>query len=71
MELDDEQRAAWARDGYLVLRGALAPERVAEISGWVDEVEGWAAGDGPAMAGTTSMASSRSKSPTKAGRFLV
>lgn len=49
MELDDEQRAAWARDGYLVLRGALAPERVAEISGWVDEVEGWAAGDGPGL----------------------
>ena len=49
MQLDDGQRAAWARDGYLVLRGALTPERVVEISGWVDEVEGWAAGDGPGL----------------------
>ena len=36
MRLDDEQRAEWARDGYLVLRGALDRREVAEITAWVD-----------------------------------
>ena len=38
MQLDDQQREAWRRDGYLVLRGALDEARVAEIAAWVDEV---------------------------------
>ncbi|HMQ26340.1 MAG TPA: phytanoyl-CoA dioxygenase family protein, partial [Acidimicrobiales bacterium] len=49
MELDDEQREAWARDGFLVLRGALDEERVAAIAGWVDEVERWATTGGPGL----------------------
>ena len=49
MQLDDEQREAWQRDGYLVLRGALRPGRVAEIAAWVDEVEAWAAEGGPGL----------------------
>ncbi|MBL8776378.1 MAG: phytanoyl-CoA dioxygenase family protein [Acidimicrobiales bacterium] len=49
MQLDDEQREAWRRDGYLVLRGALDEARVAEIAAWVDEVEGWATGGGPGL----------------------
>ncbi len=49
MRLDDEQRAAWAHDGYLVLRAALDATRVAEITAWVDEVEGWAGAGGPGL----------------------
>lgn len=49
MQLDDQQREAWRRDGYLVLRGALDEARVAEIAAWVDEVEGWATGGGPGL----------------------
>jgi hypothetical protein len=36
-------------DGYVVLRQALAPARVAEIAGWVDEVAGWSDGSGPGL----------------------
>ena len=49
MQLDDEQHAAWTRDGYLVMRGALDDERVAEIRSWVDEIERWANADGPGL----------------------
>lgn len=49
MQLDEEQREAWRRDGYLVLRQALDGARVAEIAAWVDEVEGWATGGGPGL----------------------
>ena len=49
MRLDDEQRAAWSRDGYLVLRGALDERRVAEVTAWVDEIEAWAATGGPGL----------------------
>lgn len=49
MSLTEAQRAAYERDGYLVLRGALTDERVAEIGAWVDEVAGWAAADGPGL----------------------
>ena len=49
MQLDDEQREAWRRDGYLVLRGALDDARVAEIAAWIDEVEGWADDGGPGL----------------------
>jgi hypothetical protein len=40
---------AYERDGYVVLRGALPAERVAEIAGWVDEVMAWAEADGPGL----------------------
>lgn len=49
MRLDDDQREAWARDGYLVLRHALADDRVDEIGSWVDEITGWAATGGPGL----------------------
>ena len=32
MELDEQQREAWARDGFLVLRRALDERRVAEMA---------------------------------------
>ena len=47
--VDDAQRDAFKRDGYLVLRGALSPERMAEITGWVDEITSWADNDGPGL----------------------
>lgn len=47
--LTDAQRAAFARDGWLVLRGALSAEQVAELDRWVGEVAGWAREDGPGM----------------------
>ena len=43
------QRQAYERDGYLVLRGVLAGERVGEIAAWVDEVAMWATADGPGL----------------------
>jgi hypothetical protein len=47
--LTDQQREAWARDGFLVLRGKLSPARVDEIRDWVDEIAGWADTDGPGL----------------------
>lgn len=49
MRLAEAQRAAYERDGHVVLRGALSKTRVAEIARWVDEVAGWAATDGPGL----------------------
>jgi ectoine hydroxylase-related dioxygenase (phytanoyl-CoA dioxygenase family) len=49
VSLTEGQRAAYERDGYLVLRGALGEERVTEIAAWVDEVAGWAAVEGPGL----------------------
>jgi len=49
MSLDPGQRAAFERDGYLVLRAVLAADRVQEIAGWVDEVASWAVTDGPGL----------------------
>lgn len=39
--LDEEAWSQWRRQGYVRLRGALPPERVAELRGWIEEVEGW------------------------------
>jgi len=47
--LDAGQRADYERDGYLVLRAALSPERVAEVATMVDEVATWAHSDGPGL----------------------
>jgi ectoine hydroxylase-related dioxygenase (phytanoyl-CoA dioxygenase family) len=47
--LDERQLADWARDGHVVLRGALDPARVAEIAAWVDEITGWAETGGPGL----------------------
>ena len=49
MGLDEQQRAGWARDGYLVLRAALAPDRLAEASDWVDTITEWADAGGPGL----------------------
>lgn len=49
MILDAGQRAAYERDGYLVLRGVLTPPRVAEIGAMVDEVATWADTTGPGL----------------------
>jgi len=48
-KLDDEQRASWERDGFLVLRGALRPERVDEVRAWVDEIAAWGDAGGPGL----------------------
>jgi hypothetical protein len=47
--LSDQQVADFGRDGFLVLRGALDPDRVAEVRAWVDEITGWATDDGPGL----------------------
>lgn len=47
--LTPDQLAAWASDGFLCLRGALAPAEVHELSAWLEEVEGWAAAGGPGL----------------------
>ncbi|MCB9792519.1 MAG: phytanoyl-CoA dioxygenase family protein [Alphaproteobacteria bacterium] len=47
--LTPQQIADFHRDGWLILRGALSPERVAELSAWIDEVDGWAARKGPGL----------------------
>ncbi len=49
MTLTGAQREGWEGDGYLVLREALDPARVAEVAGWVEEVAAWAAHDGPGL----------------------
>lgn len=43
------QRAAFARDGWLVLRGALSADQVAQVTAWVEQVDAWARVDGPGM----------------------
>ncbi len=47
--LTDAQRADFARDGWLVLRGVLPSDRVDQLRTWVDQVEDWAHLDGPGM----------------------
>lgn len=49
MRLNDEQRAAWGRDGFLLLQGALTAEEVDEIRGWVDQVAAWGRSGGPGL----------------------
>lgn len=49
VELDEGQRGDWARDGYVVVRGALDAARLAEIGRWVDEIVEWAALGGPGL----------------------
>ena len=49
MTLDAGQRAAYERDGHLVLRAALTPQRVAEVAAMVDEVARWADAAGPGL----------------------
>lgn len=47
--LTDAQRAAFQRDGWLVLRGVLPPERVAQLRTWVDQLHEWAHIGGPGL----------------------
>ena len=49
MILDAGQQAVYGRDGYVVLRGALTPERMAEVAAWVDAVATWAGAGGPGL----------------------
>jgi hypothetical protein len=39
----------WRATGWLLQRGALDAETVSRVSGWVDEVAGWAAEGGPGL----------------------
>jgi predicted HD phosphohydrolase len=48
-ELSAAQRADFARDGWLLIRGALDAARVEEIRAWVAEVALWAEIDGPGL----------------------
>ena len=41
MSLNEEQRAAWERDGFLVLRELFEPGAVARIARWTDELADW------------------------------
>ena len=47
--LAPEQLEAWQRDGFLVLRGAVDAERMAEVQAWVDEITRWAAEGGAGL----------------------
>ncbi|HYF46565.1 MAG TPA: hypothetical protein VD926_10175 [Acidimicrobiales bacterium] len=49
MTLTDQQRASYARDGYVVLPQVLDGAQVAAVAGWVDEVSAWAASGGPGL----------------------
>lgn len=49
MHLDPEQLAAWHRDGWLHLPGAVPEDVVAALPGWLDEVTAWAEADGPGL----------------------
>jgi len=39
--LSEQQIAAFRRDGYLVVRGMVGAEQMADIARWVDEVQHW------------------------------
>ncbi len=43
------QREQWRAHGFVVLRGILDAARVAELTAWVEEIEGWSARHGPGM----------------------
>lgn len=47
--LSPEQVEQFHRDGYLVLRGLYAPEKIREISDWTDEVAGYPEEPGKTM----------------------
>ena len=47
--LTAEQRASFAQNGWLVLRGVLPMGRLAEVASWVEQVAEWAHLDGPGM----------------------
>jgi ectoine hydroxylase-related dioxygenase (phytanoyl-CoA dioxygenase family) len=49
MSLDPDQRGSFDRDGYLILRGVLDPDRVAQATAWVEEITGWTETDGPGL----------------------
>ena len=39
----------WKEHGWVLLRGALTEEAVAQARAWIDEVEQWASDDGPGL----------------------
>jgi len=43
------QKAAFARDGWVVLRGALDGETLSQLDAWTVEVDDWAHHDGPGL----------------------
>lgn len=47
--LSEEQRRAWAERGWVALPGVLDEPTVADLTRWVEEVEGWAAAGSPGM----------------------
>lgn len=49
MTLDAGQRAAFERDGYIVLRRALTAPRVEEVAAMVDQVATWATSAGQGL----------------------
>jgi phosphonate degradation associated HDIG domain protein len=47
--LTPDQSAAFARDGWLVLRGALDRTTLDRLRAWVEQLDEWAALDGPGL----------------------
>ena len=48
-ELTAAERAAFARDGWLVLKGAVGAEELEQLGAWLRQVEDWAELDGPGL----------------------
>ena len=49
MRLTPEQRRDWDTFGWVVLRGALDADHLAQIEAWTDELEVWARAGAPAL----------------------
>ncbi|MEM9517365.1 MAG: phytanoyl-CoA dioxygenase family protein [Actinomycetota bacterium] len=49
MNIDRAAREGWAANGWTHVIGALSPAELNAARRWVDDLERWAAGDGPGM----------------------
>lgn len=47
--LDERELGLWRSQGWIAVRGALSSDFVAELTGWVEEVEAWAHAGQPGM----------------------
>ena len=47
--LTQSQQEQWEAQGLVVLPQGLEPERIHELTQWVDEIEAWSAGNGPGL----------------------
>lgn len=47
--LTASQKADFARDGWLVLRGALDADTLRKVGAWTEQVDAWAHNDGPGL----------------------